>query len=56
MSLCAHYCYLLPTGFVCLSQNGRTPLYLACEKNYIQIARLLLDKGATVNLGSNVSQ
>lgn len=37
-----------------ISQNGRTPLYLACEKNYIQIAQLLLDRGATVNLGSNV--
>ena len=54
--LCAALAELFALVILYVSQNGRTPLYLACEKNYIQIAQLLLSKGATVNLGSNVSK
>ena len=28
------------------NQNGATPLFIACEKNHVDAARLLLEKGA----------
>ena len=38
-----------------LLQNGRTPLYLACEKNYVEVAQLLLKMGAQVDISATVS-
>ena len=35
-------------------QNGTTPLMLACEKDLLDIAKLLLDHGAEVNHLSHV--
>ena len=30
-------------------EEGRTPLYIACQNGHVDAARLLLDKGADVN-------
>ena len=34
------------TGRIMDGQEGQTPLYIACEKNHVDAARLVLDKGA----------
>ena len=33
--------------------DGATPLFLACEQNNMEVVRLLIGKGAPVNLGTN---
>ena len=49
--LCACVCdYCKPL------QNGCTPLYIACEHNRVEVAQLLLNNGATVDMNSNVSE
>jgi ankyrin repeat protein len=40
--------FLLILDYVC-SQNLWTPLHLACTRNLIDIARLLIKRGANVN-------
>ena len=36
-------------------QDGRTPLYVACWKGHVDIAKLLLEKKANVDLPKKVS-
>ena len=36
-------------------QDGRTALHIATDQGYIEVTRLLLDKGADVNIRHNVS-
>ncbi len=35
-------------------QDGRTPLHLAAEKGHPEIIKLLIDKGAKVDIKDNV--
>ena len=37
-----------------LPQDGLTLLFIAAEKNFVDIIRLLLDKGADVNMANKV--
>lgn len=36
-------------------QHGFTPLHLAVDNNHVQLAKLLLDKGATPDAADSVS-
>ena len=38
-----------------LLQDGRTPLYMACEKGNETVVKLLLDGGSDVNKATDVS-
>jgi ankyrin repeat protein len=45
---------LLISSLLALSQEGQTALHIACEKNNFELATLLLDRGADVNLVDQV--
>ena len=37
-----------------LPQNGTTPLYMASQKNHVEVIKVLLASGAKINLGRKV--
>jgi len=41
--------------FMCICQNGFTPLHVACKKNRIAVIELLLRYGANVHCTTEVS-
>ena len=45
---------VLPMMCICL-QNGQSPLMMASSGGYVEIVKLLLDKGAEVNHQNMVS-
>ena len=36
------------TAYMCCIQRGDTPLHYACERGHLEIAQLLLERGASV--------
>jgi ankyrin repeat protein len=38
-----------------IHQDGATPLYVAAQNGHLEVCKMLLDKGADVGKGMNVS-
>ena len=40
---------------LCMFQDGTSPLYIACQEGHVDLADLLIKKGADLNLKKEVS-
>ena len=50
------YCLMSVCRFACVCKNGCTPLHWHSNKRHIEVARLLLDRGADIEAVDVVSK
>ena len=41
----------IPVACTCRQESGATPLYISCDKGYLELVTLLISSGGDVNLG-----